>query len=779
MSQEPVSPTLDADASSLTMAEMTPSSSALVASAALSVALLGATAEASAQVQSKLPTPWTSLVDPSAPRPEYPRPQMVRREWLNLNGPWQFGIGSRPTYGDTITVPFPIESALSGVAKTLSPSDRAYYRRTFRIPESWKGKRVILHFGAVDWETRVRVNGQDVGSHRGGYDPFSFDISRFLREEGDQEVSVEVQDPSDTSWQPRGKQVLKPGGIFYTPTSGIWQTVWLEPVESASIESMRITPDVANGIVRIEPSLRGGASVVWAQAFDGTRSVARQEVKAGQPIVLRIPRAKLWSPDRPFLYTLKLGVRDREGRETDAVESYFGMRSIAVGPDAKGVPRLLLNGKPLFQIGLLDQGFWPDGLYTAPTDEAMRYDLEVTKRLGFNMIRKHVKLEPATWYAHCDRMGILVWQDMPSGDRSIGSSDPDVVRSVDSANNYEIELTRMIDALANSPSIVMWVVFNEGWGQFDTARIAGLTKRLDPSRLVNSASGWTDRGVGDVHDVHIYPGPGAPRQDPARAIVLGEFGGLGLPLRDHTWVPENNWGYRSYTDSKSLTDALVASIRQLRPLIGDAGLSAAVYTQTTDVETEVNGLLTYDRRILKPDEAALREALASLFRPLPKIVEIVPTSEKDGATWRYTLQEPSGDWTAKAYNDEAWSTGQGGFGRQGTPGAVIRTPWESDAIWLRRTFRLGNGQAFSDPHFRIHHDEDVEVYLDGKLLIQLTGFTSDYVYVPIPKERLHSLSAGEHVLAVRCRQTRGGQFIDVGIVDLADPAATRLQRLKD
>ncbi|HVL39626.1 MAG TPA: glycoside hydrolase family 2 TIM barrel-domain containing protein [Fimbriimonadaceae bacterium] len=730
---------------------------------------LAAASASAAIAQPKLVTPWAAKVDAERPHPEYPRPQMVRQDWLSLNGRWDFGIGETPTYGRKIVVPFPIESHLSGVAATLGPREKAHYRRTFEIPPAWRGKRLILHFGAVDWEARVRLNGKEAGGHRGGYDPFWFDVTHLLASGPEQTLEVEVTDPTDASWQPRGKQVLKPGGIFYTPTSGIWQSVWIEPVSDASVESMRITPDLRSSSARVGVSLRSTrAAHVVAEALDGGRVVARAQERPDVELVLRIPRPKVWSPERPFLYGLRISVVDEQGRILDRVDSYFGMRSISVQPDSAGLNRLHLNGRPLFQIGLLDQGFWPDGLYTAPTDEALRYDLEVTKRLGFNMVRKHVKVEPARWYYHCDRLGLLVWQDMPSGDRYIGGADPDVPRAPESAANFEFELSRMIRSLYNHPSVVMWVVFNEGWGQYDTARIAGLTGWLDPTRLLNMASGWTDRAVGHVIDYHVYPGPGSPRPEVARAAVLGEFGGLGLPLSGHTWLSENNWGYRSFTSREALTDALVQNIRQLRPLIASPGLSAAVYTQTTDVETEVNGLLTYDRAVLKPNEAALKEAIASVFRPFPRVVEVVPTAEAEPVAWRYTLQEPPKNWVEPKFDDSGWSLGPAGFGRSETPGAVVRTSWQSNDIWIRRRFRLDRPSQLQDPHLKIHHDEDAEVYLDGNLIATLRGYTTSYTYVPIPRRLLTSLTAGEHVLAVHCRQTRGGQYIDVGLVDLVE-----------
>ncbi len=551
-----------------------------------------------------LTTRWAKDVRPDKALPEYPRPQMVRKSWKNLNGLWNYAIAPRSATEWTqssgeILVPFPIESSLSGVGKRVSPEERLWYKRFFDVPKAWAKKRVLLHFGAVDWECTVWVNGSEVGRHKGGYDSFSFDITDALKPSGLNILTVAVWDPSDAGLQPRGKQVNKPEVIWYTPTTGIWQTVWLEPVETAHIRSIHIVPDIDQGVARIraDVSMPDGAELTVSRPGAGGAAVSGP---AKDEILLSIPDAKLWSPEDPHLYditlTLTLG-----GKEADRVASYVGMRKISLGKDDHGRTRLCLNNKPYFMVGPLDQGFWPDGLYTAPTDAALKSDIEVTKKLGFNMARKHVKVEPDRWYYWCDKLGLIVWQDMPSGDRYIGGKDPDIVRTAESAAQFETELTRMIHNLRSHPSIVMWVPFNEGWGQFDTARIAELAKRLDPTRLVNSASGWTDRGVGDVFDWHVYPGPESPKPEPNRAAVLGEYGGLGLPLAGHTWQAKDNWGYRTFTDVPSLTEAYLKLQAKVLDLIANPGLSAAIYTQTTDVEIEVNGLMTYDREVIKLD----------------------------------------------------------------------------------------------------------------------------------------------------------------------------------
>jgi hypothetical protein len=729
-----------------------------------------------------LMTRWAKDVGPAKPHPEYPRPQMVRQDWQNLNGLWDYAIRSKgegkpATFDGKILVPFPAESALSGVMKPVGPDNKLWYRRTFTVPAGWAGKRTLLHFGACDWETTVWVNGKELGTHRGGYDPFTFDLTDALKSGGEQEIVVGVWDPSDAGPQPRGKQVRQPRGIWYTPTTGIWQTVWLEPVPTAYIKSLRITPDVDANRVIIQANIEGNpADYAISYGIDLPReagqpgvTVAGMSPKANEWFAVTLPeaaKAKLWTPDTPHLINLRLSMVKKGGGPDDAVDTvtgYFAMRKSSIGKDDKGVTRLMLNNKPLFQIGPLDQGFWPDGLYTAPTDEALKYDIEMTKRLGFNMARKHVKVEPERWYYWCDKLGLLVWQDMPSGDRSVAAGKGEITRSPGSADIYERELKAMIDARRNHPCIVLWVPFNEGWGQFDTVRVTEWVKKYDPSRLVNCASGWNDYPTGDVHDIHVYPGPGSPKPEPARAAVLGEFGGLGLPLGGHTWQSEKNWGYRTFTTKEALTEAYLDLIERLHPLIGAPGLSAAVYTQTTDVEVEVNGLMTYDRAVLKMPEDQLVRAHRRLFGPAPAVRTVVPTSQEHGQTWRYTTAAPPDGWFRPDFDDSQWPSGPGGFGTAGTPGAVVRTEWKTDDIWARRAVELPD-HVPAGLRLRMHHDEDAEVYLNGVPAAKVSGYVTDYQTVRIRPEALAALKPGRNVLAVHCHQTKGGQYIDVGLV---------------
>jgi len=588
-----------------------------------------------------LMTKWAQTVTPERVLPEYPRPLMVRAEWDNLNGLWDYAIAGKQQaapqkYAGRILVPFAVESALSGVMKRMGVEERLWYRRTFELKAGWRGKRVLLHFGAVDWETKVFVNGREVGRHRGGYDPFCFDITDALREETAQEIVVSVWDPTNAGCQARGKQVAEPKNIWYTPTTGIWQTVWLEAVESAHIKKLWITPDVDAGLVRIKVDTVGTKTGdrFELKVFAEGKEIVRQTAAVGEELAAALGQVRLWSPEKPFLYDIEVKLQ-HGGTTTDKVDSYFGMRKIEVGPGPDGVTRLLLNGKAVFQVGPLDQGFWPDGLYTAPTDEALRYDIEMTKKLGFNMARKHVKVEPARWYYWCDKLGLLVWQDMPSGNH--GKKKADKVQ-------FERELEAMVRNFYNHPSIVMWVVFNETWGQYDTERLAAWVKQADPTRLVNSISGWFDKGVGDVHDVHVYPGPAIAALEQKRAVVLGEFGGLGLKVSGHMW-DKRGWGYQEMEGRDDLLKRYRNLWQKTWQLKCQAGLSAAVYTQTTDVETETNGLMTYDRAVCKmavepaaqAAQGYLPPVLASAEQIFIESANVALTSPNGKGEVRYTL----------------------------------------------------------------------------------------------------------------------------------------------
>lgn len=565
----------------------------------------------------KIKTEWSGTVNPKQVLPEYPRPQMVRGEWSNLNGEWEYAIrakgGVEPTaYDGNILVPFAVESSLSGVQKTVGADNELWYKRTFDIPSSWKNKNIILNFGAVDWKADVFVNDILIGSHKGGYTPFSFDITPYLKGQKGQELTVRVWDPSDAGFQPRGKQVAKPEGIWYTPVTGIWQTVWLEPVASNHITAIKAIPDVDNSVVGVTVSTSDSSvtDIVEVQISDkNNKVVATAQGVQGQEMRLQVKDAELWSPENPYLYDMKVTLL---GKQKDEVKSYTAFRKISVQKDAAGIYRMCLNNKPLFQYGPLDQGWWPDGLYTAPTDEALLYDIKKTKDWGFNMIRKHVKVEPARWYYHCDREGILVWQDMPSGDMGNQwgpreyNAGTDKNRTQESISNFYTEWKEIMNLCMSNPSVVVWVPFNEAWGQFDTEKVVAWTEAYDPSRLVNPASGGNHRACGDILDLHNYPGPEMYLADPMRVNVLGEYGGIGLALDGHLWWNNRNWGYIQFKSSDEVTAEYVKYAKELKTLV-KKGFSAAVYTQTTDVEGEVNGLMTYDRKVIKINEDAVRK----------------------------------------------------------------------------------------------------------------------------------------------------------------------------
>ena len=565
----------------------------------------------------KIKTEWSETVNPKQVLPEYPRPQMVRGEWSNLNGEWEYAIrvkgGVEPTaYDGNILVPFAVESSLSGVQKTVGTDNELWYKRTFDIPSSWKNKNIILNFGAVDWKADVFVNDILIGSHKGGYTQFSFDITPYLKGQKGQKLTVRVWDPSDAGFQPRGKQVAKPEGIWYTPVTGIWQTVWLEPVASNHITAIKAIPDVDNSVVGVTVSTSESSvtDIVEVQISDkNNKVVATAQGVQGQEMRLQVKDAELWSPENPYLYDMKVTLL---GKQKDEVKSYTAFRKISVQKDAAGIYRMCLNNKPLFQYGPLDQGWWPDGLYTAPTDEALLYDIKKTKDWGFNMIRKHVKVEPARWYYHCDREGILVWQDMPSGDMGNQwgpreyNAGTDKNRTQESISNFYTEWKEIMNLCMSNPSVVVWVPFNEAWGQFDTEKVVAWTEAYDPSRLVNPASGGNHRACGDILDLHNYPGPEMYLADPMRVNVLGEYGGIGLALDGHLWWNNRNWGYIQFKSSDEVTAEYVKYAKELKALV-KKGFSAAVYTQTTDVEGEVNGLMTYDRKVIKINEDAVRK----------------------------------------------------------------------------------------------------------------------------------------------------------------------------
>ena len=746
---------------------------------ALALPLLCAqAAHAWAPKKASLMTKWAAQVDPKAPLPEYPRPQLVRKDWLNLNGIWQYQPGGEgdatPTgqnLSSEILVPFPVDSALSGV---MERRDRLWYRRNFTVPGNWRGQRIKLNFGAVDYEAEVIVNGQTVGTHLGGYEQFSYDITPYLRGEGAQELIVRVFDPTERGGQPRGKQTNTPGGIMYTPTTGIWQTVWMEPVSRNSIVGVHMTPDIDAGQVKMfvaAPAATGSTSAT-VRIKDGNRVISTTRVRPNSDVSIPVVNAKLWSPDNPFLYDVEVVLNDGNA-QTDQISSYFGMRKISMGMSG-GFQRLLLNNKFVFQMGPLDQGFWPDGIYTAPTDEALEYDIKATKELGFNMTRKHIKVEPARWYYHCDKLGLMVWQDMPSENSYTGNPKPLDKQA------FENQLVSVITSHWNSPSIVMWVIFNEGQGYYDPQRLVTAAKQLDPSRLVSRNSGvdfGDDLSISDIRDAHAYPAPNYPPYNPAQASVCGEYGGIGFLYKGHLYRGDD-YNYQTYTiveTQEELHDMYGLFTDKLRQFRDTQGLSAAVYTEITDVETEINGLLTYDR-IMKVDPAKIR--LANAFKyPVPTYTSVVPTSETQSQTYAYSFENPAADWSDVNFAGAAnWKVGAGGFGTDITPGiGQLGTVWNTPDIWLRRNFTLPNLTAEQVKQLVItnFHDEDVEIYLNGVLAYSRKGYTSGYESAPIREEARRALNiGGQNVMAIHCHQTGGGQYIDAGLSLKSVPKAT-------
>lgn len=584
-------------------------------------------------LRDKIVTPWAEQINPQKVLPQYPRPQMVRSGWQNLNGIWQYAITpvAQKTipakFDGNILVPFAVESALSGVGKMVGKDNVLWYQTTINLAKPSANNQTLLHFGAVDWQCEVFVNGKSVGKHEGGYDPFYFNITAYLNGSKKQQIALRVWDPVNDGPQPTGKQMKNPHGIWYTPVTGIWQTVWTETVSQTYIVGIKPTPDVDRSQLKIKADVKDAIAgdVVKIEAFDGAVKIGEATVPGGVEASIDVNNAVLWSPANPKLYNLKITLF-RGAKQLDQVQSYFAMRKIALQKDANGVQRLALNNRFVFQYGPLDQGWWPDGLYTAPTDEALLFDIVKTKEMGFNMIRKHIKVEPARWYHYCDSVGVLVWQDMPSGDMGgnvwdmqagkISGGNHDKVRSAESEGYYRKEWKAVMDALHHFPSIVVWVPFNEAWGQFKTKEISEWTMNYDPSRLVNSASGGNFFYTGQILDIHNYPDPAMP--DPqifaksGQALVLGEFGGLGLPIEGHTWQQQNNWGYQSFKNKEELLQrykTLMSDLKRLIPL----GLSAAVYTQTTDVEIETNGIMTYDRKVIKIPEQTLPQLHNELY----------------------------------------------------------------------------------------------------------------------------------------------------------------------
>jgi hypothetical protein len=769
----------------------------------------GERGEDGAPAESPLQTRWAADVTPENAWREYPRPQLVRQEWESLNGLWDYAIegeeldewtegrvenanadrlnmfdsphqnegGALVDWEGKILVPFCVESSLSRVGRIVRPNQIVWYRRTFEVPDSWRARRIMLNFDAVDWHTIVWVNGRRVGENRGGYVPFQIDITDALLDGSSQEVRVAVWDPTNMGDQGVGKQSLPENrrGFRYTPTTGIWQSVWMEPVAETSIERLEIVPNVDDSTVSVRAVVRGDTENAQLVVF--LRQIGQIAFgNAEETITIPVEDARLWSPDDPFLYDLSVTLQ-RAGNSLDQVDSYFAMRKISIEPDEAGVARIMLNGEPIFQYGPLDQGYWPDGILTPPSDDAARYDLQYLKDIGCNMVRVHIKTHPDRWYAWADRLGLLVWQDFVCT-RKFESNITE-----GSAAQWESEQKRMIDALGNHPSIVMWVVFNEGWGQYDTERLTDWTAQYDPSRLVNGASGWTDQDVGDVYDVHDYsyhtavPNP-TDGQVGSRAVVLGECGGFDVLLPGHIWHhdqtltvkidPVNEAGREKYPDIDAWAARYEPWLDELR-LLRHQGLCAAVYTQISDVEHEPNGWLTYDRAVSKIPIETLRAWHDELTGPLPTTRDLLPLSTPENPSqWsmhRGPIEPARILWFHENYDDSDWA-----------PLTMPMRRAEHEGEWpvqMRRMFTLDH--VPDKVAVVVKGVANVDVYINGVKVktvgnLDRRGFVAvSEAIVALPEGELQGplFREGENSIAVRCFGPKSEQ-IDVGLLELLD-----------
>jgi len=751
-------------------------------------------------------TRWAKEVG-EVPLPDYPRPQLVRGSpkglnWQNLNGKWDYAIrpkaDAEPEKWDgKILVPFAIESQLSGVQQGVGVNERLWYHREFEQSKPKGDERVMLHFGAVDWDATVYVNGKKAGQHKGGYDPFRFDITDLLVDGKKQKLVVSVWDPTDTEAQARGKQVSDPRGIWYTAVTGIWQTVWTETVPGTHIESVKVQSDIEAGSfsfdvdvagatphhelqISVAPSLSmtDSKAELWdAGSFPSISWSATGSLNRPVTVKAESSQAKpqLWSPETPNIYAVEIALRNtRDGSITDRVKTYAALRKIHLAKDENGHQRLYLNNKAVFHYGPLDQGWWPDGLYTAPTDEALLFDIVKTKEMGFNTIRKHVKVEPARWYYHCDREGLLVWQDMPTGfvraEKDIqhiaADAKNDWARPKASAEQFEAELTEMVLDFEFFPCIVMWDLHNEGWGQYETDRVTKFLRDLDPSRLVNAVSGWTDRNNGDVRDLHHYPGPGMEplEQNQGRAVVLGEFGGLGWPVADHLWWDKRNWGYRTYTSREELHQHYEALMANLYPMI-DRGLAAAIYTQTTDVEGEVNGLMTYDRDVIKIDPKTLSKWHAPLYRKPGQITWLARDGEVKPQAWKHSFAKPVDGWETADFDDAEWQAAKAPFnsGELQYLGKGTAWPDKNKQLWLRREFTI-EGEVPGGLSLKVYCDGTATIYVNGEPLTKIEELRIRRHYDEINLSDMSGLlKKGKNILAVKVEKPQGPRGFDMGL----------------
>ena len=738
-----------------------------------------------APVPGQIMTNWANDVTPENVWKEYPRPQMVRTDWLNLNGLWDFEITERDTnkiainYARKILVPFCVESALSGIKETITGKQQMMYRRFFSIPSHWNQKHLILHFEAVDYETKLWVDGKYVGVHKGGYDHFKFDIAGFLNKDEKHEIKLVVWDPTNEGSQPIGKQALPAirNRTKYTATSGIWQTVWLEPINALAIESIKIIPNIDNATISLQTKIVGATqgARIKIQAFDQGKEIASSIAAIGEPVSLQLNQPKLWSPTNPFLYDLKLSlINDR--KVVDEVSSYFGMRKISMGRDKEGYMRILLNNEIIYQLGPLDQGYWPDGLLTPASDQALRYDIAYLKKIGANMDRMHMKVQPERWYYHCDQLGILVWQDMVSPTKFIDT------KSNLNPSDFELEHNITVDQLYNHPSIIQWVLFNESWGQYDTERLTAALKAKDPTRLVINASGWHDKKVGDIRDFHdytIHPAVALVNKNDDRAMVLGEAGGIDLLIPGHLWTPDLKGGTKIKTDwsidfKKGIVKSSDELIEKYKILLDDLfqlkkyGLNAVVYTQISDVEDEISGWMTYDRKVSKLPETTFAALHEQFFKPTMTGKFILPVSINEPQQWNYSFTAPSNDWI-KNTTIADFKLGEAPFGIESNNVHKVNTTWNTNSLFLNKEFTLSS--VPSKLSLIACNTGITEVYINGAYVMQFNNFLKNDPEVKISEtilsdEAMKLLKVGVNQLSLKFNFPSVGKpvyYYDFGI----------------
>jgi len=738
-----------------------------------------------APVPGQIMTNWANDVTPENVWKEYPRPQMVRTDWLNLNGLWDFEITERDTnkiainYARKILVPFCVESALSGIKETITGKQQMIYRRFFSIPSHWNQKHLILHFEAVDYETKVWVDGKYVGVHKGGYDHFKFDIAGFLNKDEKHEIKLVVWDPTNEGSQPIGKQALPAirNRTKYTATSGIWQTVWLEPTNEVAIESIKIIPNIDNGTISLQTKVVGATqgARIKIQAFDQGKEIASSIAAIGEPVSLQLNQPKLWSPTNPFLYDFKLSLIN-DGKVVDEVSSYFGMRKISMGRDQEGYMRILLNNAIIYQLGPLDQGYWPDGILTPASDQALRYDIAYLKKIGANMDRMHMKVQPERWYYHCDQLGILVWQDMVSPTKFIDT------KSNLNPSDFELEHNITVDQLYNHPSIIQWVLFNESWGQYDTERLTAALKAKDPTRLVINASGWHDKKVGDIRDFHdytIHPAIALVNKNDDRAMVLGETGGIDLLIPGHLWTTDLKGGTKIKTDwnidfKKGIVKSADELIEKYTILLDDLfqlkkyGLNAVVYTQISDVEDEISGWMTYDRKVSKLPETTFAALHEQFFKPTMTGKFILPLSINEPQQWNYSFSAPSNDWI-KNTTIADFKLGEAPFGIESNNVHKVNTTWNTSSLFLNKEFTLSS--VPSKLSLIACNTGITDVYINGAYVMQFNNFLKNDPEVKISEtllsdEAMKLLKVGVNQLSLKFNFPSVGKpvyYYDFGI----------------